>query len=246
VSGEDSSLGGQPGGSPDGPGRPGDPARDPDDPEYGSPKTDEATRITRIVLVAVIVVLLGGLAALLLLGGDDDGGARDAVTGLDNSGVEIRDDTTTPAEDDVPETTETTASAPGPAPETTAGRPAGPGGAQPPPAPPPAPDAAPADLEVFFADNGSGFLPVRKGQSSTVSIRNTGGSTGFWALNATGPVRVDGASGINGQCAPGQVITIRVTIADGADVTQQSEESIRFEVSGGPTVTIPVLVLPPL
>ncbi|MDZ7733570.1 MAG: hypothetical protein U5R31_11190 [Acidimicrobiia bacterium] len=131
-------------------------------------------------------------------------------------------------------------------PDPTTPPPTGNGGNPAPPPPPPPPDAPPADLDVFFADDGSGRLPVRKGQSSTVSIRNTGGSTGFWALNASGPVRVDGRSGVNGECAPGAVVTVRVTVAASATIEGASNEEIRFESADGRAMVVPVRVLPPI
>jgi hypothetical protein len=220
----------------------------PGDGADGGRSTDEATRITRIVLLAVILVLVGGLALLLVLGPSDEGSARDAVGDLDRSPVSIRDDADTTTTTSSPES-ETTQ-----APATTAAPPAAPGAPPPPPAPPgptppsptppPAAPARPASLEVFWAADAGGRLAVRAGQTAQISIRNTGGSDGSWALNATGPVRVDGRSGISGQISPGQVIIVNVTL-DPNDLPDDEEaETIRFDTPDGGSRTIDVRVLP--
>jgi hypothetical protein len=222
----------------------------PGDGADGGRSTDEATRITRIVLLAVILVLVGGLALLLVLGPSDDESPRDAVGDFDRSPVSIRGD-----EDAADTTTSSVASETTQAPETTAAAPVPPGAppapAPPPrsspspsPAPSPAAPARPASLEVFWAADTGGRLAVRAGQTAQISIRNSGGSDGSWALNATGPVRVDGRTGISGQISPGQVIIVNVTL-DPNDLPDEEEaETIRFDTPDGGSRTIDVRVLP--
>jgi hypothetical protein len=210
---------------------------------------DEATRITRIVLVAVILVLVGGLALLLVFGSGDDNSAREAVDELGRTQVSIRDgeqsattdtsepvstDTASPAETEPPDTQGGEAVVdPGPAPNS-------------PPAPPgqPATTVVPAKLEIFFGVDSQGRLPVKVGQGTQISIRNTGGAEGAWALNATGALRVDGVSGKNGRVPGGQVTIVTVTVDAATAPSVPTEASIRFDTPDGQSRTIPVQISP--
>lgn len=213
----------------------------------GAKGPDEATRITRIVLIAVILVLVGGLALLLFLGPSDDDSARQAVDDLNRSQVSIRDalasETTTTTE---PVSTETADPADNPPPETEIA----PGPApspSPSPASPPGPSPTtvkPANLEVFYAVDSQGRLPVKVGLSSQISIRNSGGAEGSWALNATPPLRVDGKSGTNGRVSGGSITTINVTVDAATAPTTPTETTIRFDTPNGESKTIRVLITP--
>jgi hypothetical protein len=208
---------------------------------------DEATRITRIVLIAVILVLVGGLALLLVFGPAGDNSARDAFDDLGRSQVSIRDSSTTQTTDtSEPVSTDTAAPA-----ETAppGGEPAVDGPSPPAPAPPAAPPQSvttlsPARLETFYAVDSQGRLPVRVGQSSQISIRNSGGSEGAWALNATGSLRVNGQSGINGRVAGGSITVVTVTVDPGTAPDVPTEATIRFDTPDGESKTILVQISP--
>lgn len=211
--------------------------------------TDEATRITRIVLVAVILVLVGGLGLLVVFGPKGDDSARQAVGDLSRSQVSIRDNadrsTTTTS---VAVTTDTAAPAET-APPTTEAPP--PGDTPRPPAPPPPAvpgqvptTLAPARLDVFFATDSQGRLPVKVGQGTQVSIRNTGGREGAWALNATGPLRIDGVPGKNGLVPGGSIVVVTVTVEPGFNPSAPTEASLRFDTPDGTSRDIPVQISP--
>lgn len=208
---------------------------------------DEATRITRIVLVAVILVLVGGLALLVVFGPADDNSARDAVSDLSRSQVSIRDASAGTTSSTASVTTPTEAS-----PETTT-PPAPDAPPAPSPAPPPAAPSgpgqapttvAPARLDVFFGTDSQGRLPVKVGQGTQISIRNAGGAEGAWALNATGPLRVDGVPGKNGRVPGGSVTVVTITVDPAFAPTSPTEASIRFDTPDGTSRDIPVQISP--
>jgi hypothetical protein len=213
----------------------------------GSKGPDEATRITRIVLVAVILVLVGGLALLLVLGPADDDSARQAVDDLSRSQVSIREALEAETSTSAAVTTETAAPAETAPPD---GEPAAPS-PSPSPSPPPASSSPPspaapkpANVEALFAVDSQGRLPVKVGFTSQISIRNTGGLEGTWALNASGPLRVDGQSGINGRIAGSSITVISVTVDAGSAPSQPTESEIRFDTPTGESKTIRVYITP--
>lgn len=206
---------------------------------------DEATRITRIVLVAVILVLVGGLVLLLVLGPADDNSARRAVDDLSRSQVSIRDELEAETTTTTAVTTETAAPAETAPPDSQAPAP-GPS-PSPSPAAPPGPSPSPSDpasVEVFYAVDSQGRLPMKVGLTSQISIRNNGDSEGSWALNASAPLRVDGRSGTNGRLSGGSITVVNVTIDSASAPGQPTESSVRFDTPNGESKTIRVYITP--
>jgi hypothetical protein len=97
---------------------------------------------------------------------------------------------------------------------------------------------------VFFGTDSQGRLPVKVGQATQISIRNTGGSEGAWALNATGAVRIDGVTGKNGRVPGGSVTVVTVTVDPASAPSVPTEATIRFDTPDGESRDILVQISP--
>jgi hypothetical protein len=222
-----------------------------------SPSDDDPPNRLPLVLGGVIAVVLV-LGAFALFRPGSGGGSGQAIDTenriqLGERGGPPVETTTTEATTTTTEATTTTtteattttqADEPGPIAPPAGGDQPAPTVAQPAPTPPPTPSTtsstappSPAQLTVTYPRDAQDRMVLFAGGSSAVSIYNSGGQPGNYAVSVSGDVAVVGAS--SGAVQPGQVVSVNIRAGDGTD-GPPPHGFITVGSSQGTIVTIPV------
>ncbi|GIU84606.1 MAG: hypothetical protein KatS3mg008_1381 [Acidimicrobiales bacterium] len=216
-------------------------------------QTTDTRRLTVVVLAIVGVLLAAGVGLILAVSGGDEGSQarteeeapRISLRPLETTSTRPPRSTTSSSSSTsvttVPSSTTSVASPSTSAPSAGGGTPApnGPATQAPTTTLPPTPPI----LEVFYAQTSDGRLAVRPGSMSSISIRNSGGSSGGYAVRIVeGPITVNDSSFVTGTILPGDLAVVRVKVRTDYTGKLPTTARIRVELENSDTVDIDVRV----